>query len=310
MSSSSNQSESSRRPDRPPHLVGEARPSGARQKVVDEPTERFMGFFGHLDELRGRLMRSLYVFFAGFIGFYFVSDRLLGFLKAPLFAVLPPEKQQLYFTSLFENFLTHLKISGYASLLFLSPYYFYELWKFIAPGLYPRERKWVFPFVAATTVFFLSGAFFAYFVLFPVGFKFFVTYGSASDVPLLTMDSYYSTCLKLMLLFGVAFELPVIVSLLGILGVVSSKQLKDSRRNAILALTIVSAFFAPPDAVSMLILLAPLILMYEGAIWVVVFYERRKPHNAPSLEKAVAAFEQPKGPKENDPWRGSSDQFH
>jgi sec-independent protein translocase protein TatC len=228
-----------------------------------------MSFFEHADELRQRFMRALMVFMAGFVGCYFVSDNLLAVLRKPLFDVLPVGQQKLYFTSLFENFMTHLKISGYASLLFLSPYFFWEIWGFIAPGLKERERKWVVPFVSVASIFFLSGAAFAYYVLFPVGFKFFVTYGAPSDVPLLTIDSYYGTCLKLMLLFGLSFELPVFVVLLGALGLVDAATLRLHRRTAILIITVAAALFAPPDAVSMLMLGGPLILMYEGSIWVV-----------------------------------------
>lgn len=228
-----------------------------------------MSFYDHFDELRMRFMRCLIVFFLGFIGCYFLAEPILGILRKPLFDAMPPEQRKLYFTSLFENFMTHLKIGGYASLFLFSPFFFYQFWAFISPGLYPKERKMVFPFVFAATLFFVGGACFAYFVLFPVGFKYFVTYGGPSDVPLLTIDSYYGTCLKLLLLFGLAFELPVIICLLGFLGLVDATFLRQQRRNAILVITVLSALFAPPDAVSMLLLGVPLVLLYEGAIWVV-----------------------------------------
>jgi sec-independent protein translocase protein TatC len=228
-----------------------------------------MGFYDHFEELRDRLMKSLIAFFVGFIGLYFVSEPILAFLRRPLFNALPVDQQKLYFTSLFENFLTHLKVSGYASLFVCSPFIFYQLWKFISPGLYDREKRLVLPFVSAATVFFIGGAAFAYGVLFPVGFKYFVQYGGPADVPLLTIDSYYSTCMKLMLLFGLAFELPVLISLLGALGVIDSEMLRKNRKTAILGITILSALFAPPDAMSMILLGTPLILLYELSIFVV-----------------------------------------
>lgn len=230
---------------------------------------RNMSFWEHMEELRSRLIRCLWVFVLGFGICYYFSDPLLAILRAPLFHALPAGQRKLYFTGLFENFMTHLKISGIASIFLFSPYYFRELWGFIEPGLLQREKKLVVPFVTAATVFFLGGASFAYFVLFPVGFRYFVSYGAPSDVPLLTIDSYYTTCLKLLLLFGLAFELPVLVCLFGYLGLVDAATLKRQRRNAILGISVIAALFAPPDAVSMLILAAPLILLYEVSIWVV-----------------------------------------
>jgi sec-independent protein translocase protein TatC len=237
--------------------------------MSQQKSMRSMSFYDHFDELRVRLMRCLTVFFLGFIGCYFVAEPILAVLRKPLFDVMPPDQRRLYFTSLFENFMTHLKIGGYASLFLFSPFYFYQVWGFIAPGLYPRERRMVVPFVSAATFFFIGGACFAYFVLFPVGFKYFVTYGGPTDIPLLTIDAYYSTTLKLLLLFGLAFELPVFVCLLGFLGLVDAALLRLHRRTAIMIISVLAALFAPPDAVSMLILGIPLIFLYEGSIWVV-----------------------------------------
>ena len=228
-----------------------------------------MGVFDHLEELRVRFMRCLYIFVAGFVGCYFLVEPMLEFLRRPLFAALPPEQQKLYFTSLFENFLTHLKVAGYGSLIFLSPLYFLEFWKFIAPALKPRERRYVIPFVLSGALFFVGGAAFAYFVLFPIGFRYFMEYGGPADVPLLTISSYYDTCLRLMLLFGLAFEFPVVLVFLGWLRVVSPEGLRAHRRTAIMGITIAAAVIAPPDAMSMLLLMAPLVILYELAILVV-----------------------------------------
>jgi len=248
-----------------------------------------MGVFDHIEELRRHFMRCLYVFVGGFALFYGLGEYILEFLRRPLFAALPPEQQKLYFTSLFENFLTHLKVAGYGSLIFCSPYYFYEFWKFIAPGLRANERKWAMPFVLAGALFFIFGAAFAYYVLFPLGFKYFVQYGGPSDVPLLTIANYYDTCLKLMLLFGLAFELPVLLVFLGWLGVVTPAGLRAQRRNAILGITVVSALVAPPDAMSMILLMVPLILLYEAAILVIGLLKR----NEPSLEVAPVPEKHP-----------------
>ena len=234
-----------------------------------------MPFLDHLDELRARLIRCVWVFFIGFIVCYSVSETIMGVLSKPLFDVMPPDQQKLYFTSLFENFLTHLKISGYASLFLFSPFFLYQLWAFIAPGLYDTEKKMAFPFVAVATLFFLGGAGFAYFFVFPLGFKFFINYGSASDTPILTIDSYYGTVLKLLLVFGLAFEFPVIIGLLGMLGVVDAPFLRKHRGSFIIGITVCCALFAPPDAISMLMMMAPMLLLFEVAIGFVARFGKK-----------------------------------
>lgn len=231
-------------------------------------------FLSHLEEFRTRFIRCLTVFLIGCLLSYGFSEKILDFLKKPLFEVVSQEQQKLYFTHLFENFLVHLKIAGYASLFFLSPYYFYQLWAFVAPGLYPKEKRWVLGGSLAASVFFLLGACFAYRVLFPVGFRYFISYGTSSDIPLITMDAYYTTCLRLMLVFGLAFELPICLCFFGALGWIQTDFLKQHRRTAIVLIAFFSALFAPPDALSMLLLGGPLILFYELAIWAIPLLRR------------------------------------
>ena len=257
-----------------------------------------MGFWQHLDELKVRLKKALMVFFIGVgICYEYTNKYVFQFLQKPLFDALPENQHKLYFTSLFENFLTHLKIAGYSSVFLVSPYLFYQIWAFIAPGLHPRERKLVVPFILATTFFFLAGGAFSYYVLMPVGFKYFVQYGLPTDAPLLTIESYYSTCLKLMFMFGVAFELPVLMVTLGYFGILNSEMLRTHRKNAIIAITVVAAFIAPPDAISMLLLMAPLYLMYEGSAFVISIFEKKRRLN----QKDVVPAEPP-----YDPFNGQS----
>ncbi len=228
-----------------------------------------MAFWDHMDELRAKVVQCLYVFFAGFIAAYFLSDHLLDWLREPLFKYLPEGKRHLYYTGLFENFFVHLRVSGYASLLFLSPVYFLIIWKFISPGLTQKERKNALPFAIAASFFFLVGAAFAYFVLFPAGVKYFLSYGTAAEVAWLTLESYISLVLKILFGFGLAFELPVLLVLFAKLGIVTPSSMRAHRRTALIVITIVAAFVAPPDAVSMLLMMAPLYVLYEGAIFVI-----------------------------------------
>jgi len=230
-------------------------------------------FWDHLEELRDRLMRCLYALLVASLAGYSVRIPILEFLKAPLFAALPPEKRNLYFTGLFESFFNHLQISLLAGVFIGSPFFLYQIWSFVSPGLHQHEKKLALPFIAAGTVFFFLGAAFAYYLVLPIGFKFFVEFGYPMDVPMITVKEYFSTLFRLLLLFGVSFELPVILVLLARLGLISHALLVDHRRTAIIAITIVSAFFAPPDVLSMLLMMAPLYLFFEGAVWVIKWME-------------------------------------
>ncbi len=241
-----------------------------------------MGFWEHLDELRERAIKCLWVFFLGFLGLYFVSDHILDLLREPLFSQLPEAQRHLYYTGLFENFLVHLKVSAYSSVFLFSPVYVYILWGFVAPGLTDQEKKHIKPFVMGGAFFFLIGVSFAYFVLFPAGVEYFLAYGTSAEVALLTLDAYVSVVLKILMGFGICFELPVIIVLLAELGVLSADQLEKQRRIAVIVIAINSAIVAPPDAISMLMLMAPLYLLFEGSIVVVKFLHKRR------LEKNTA----------------------
>jgi sec-independent protein translocase protein TatC len=250
--------------------------------ATDEP-KNGMGLTDHLEELRSRLMKCIWVFMLGFAFCYFVSNPwVFAILQKPLFDALPEDQRKLYFTGIFENFLTHLKVAGYSSLLIFSPYFLYQIWAFISPGLYHKEKKFIVPFIIFAVIFFSMGSSFAYFFILPLGFKYFISTASATEVPILTIEQYYSTCMKMLTLFGLAFELPLVIVFLGYMGLVDAEGLRRNRRTAIIAITVVSAVVAPPDAISMLLLMAPLILLYELATYVVAWLERkRNPNPAP-----------------------------
>jgi sec-independent protein translocase protein TatC len=239
-------------------------------------------FWDHLDELRKRLMICLYGLLVTSVAGYMVRIPILEFLKAPLFSALPPDKRNLYFTGLFESFFNHLQISILAGVFIGSPFFLYQIWAFVSPGLHKHEKKLVMPFIIAGTIFFFLGAAFAYYVVLPVGFKFFIEFGAPMDVPMITVKEYFSVLFRLLLLFGASFELPVVLVLLAKIGLVNHAMLVAHRRTAIIAITVLSALFAPPDVMSMLMMMAPLYVFFEGALQVIKLMEKKK---APRAER-------------------------
>jgi sec-independent protein translocase protein TatC len=243
-----------------------------------EKTEK--PFWDHLEELRSRLMSCLHVLLLASVVGYFFRMPILEFLKAPLFKALPPDKQHLYFTGLFESFFNHLQISLLAGVFIGSPYFLYQISAFVGPGLHAHEKKLALPFILAGTLFFFLGAAFAYYLVLPVGFRFFLEFGQPMDLPMITVKEYFSVLFRLLLLFGASFELPVVLVLLAKLGLVSHGFLVAQRRNAIIAITLVCAMFAPPDIMSMLMMMAPLYVFFEGAIQVIRLMEKKKASQA------------------------------
>jgi sec-independent protein translocase protein TatC len=233
-------------------------------------------FWDHLEELRDRLMKCLYVLLATSTIGYLVRVPILEFLKAPLFRALPADKQHLYFTGLFDSFFNALQVALIAGVFIGSPYFIYQISAFVGPGLHKHERAVAMPFVIAGTIFFFAGAAFAYYLVLPVGFKFFLEFGQPMDVPLITVKEYFTILYRLLLLFGASFELPVVLVLLAKVGVLSHATLVAHRRTAVIAITLTCAMFAPPDIMSMLLMMAPLYVFFEGAIQVIRVMEKRK----------------------------------
>jgi sec-independent protein translocase protein TatC len=221
---------------------------------------------GHLEDLRHRLIAVSWILLGGFAACYGFSERIFNFLRAPILPFLPAEDKSLHFTGVFEKFMAHVKVSFLAGVALTSPFWLYQVWKFIAPGLYARERKMAVSFVTAGIALFFGGSAFAYYVVFPMAFHFLIGFGGDTDKPMITINEYLEFVFKFFLAFGVTFEIPVVLTFLGMMGLIDYKFLRKNRRWAIVILAVVSAVVTPPDVVSMLALLAPLILLYEISI--------------------------------------------
>ncbi|OPY90830.1 MAG: Sec-independent protein translocase protein TatC [Syntrophus sp. PtaU1.Bin208] len=233
----------------------------------------------HLEELRKRLVRVLIALAIGFSLCYAFKEQLFQIVTYPLLEVLP-KNSFMVFTSLPEAFFTYMKISFFASLILTSPYILLEIWKFISPGLYPQEKKYVFPFVFFSTILFAGGVLFGYFVALPPAFKFFVSFSSDFLKPMVSMREYLALALKLLLAFGLCFELPVFVFFLTKIGIVNARMLSSQRRYAILIIFIAAAVLTPsPDVVSQLLMAGPLMVLYEISI-VVARFAARKPRES------------------------------
>jgi sec-independent protein translocase protein TatC len=238
-------------------------------------SDQKMPFTAHLAELRKRLIICFVAIGVGFLIAYAFSFQIFEWLVQPLIGVLPPG-DKLVFTALPEAFFIYIKTSFIAGIVLASPIIFYELWMFVAPGLYQKEKRFVIPFVIISSFLFVGGALFGYYVVFPVGFRFLVGFSTENIRALPSLQLYLSFCLKLLVGFGLVFELPVLAFFLGWAGIVNSKMMAQNRRIAILMVFILSAIITPPDVVSQIMLAVPLYLLYEISIIIVRLTGRRK----------------------------------
>jgi sec-independent protein translocase protein TatC len=272
-------------PPMPPESTTPPPPSGGSGDMKEAP------LLEHLVELRTRLVRCLIAVGVGFAACYAFAERLLDILLKPLTDVMPAGSK-LIATSLPETFFTVMKLAMVAGIFVASPYIFYQLWKFAAPGLYKEERKIIVPVAISSAICFVGGALFGYFIVFPFGFKFFVDYASDYITVMPTISAYFSLAVTLLFAFGLIFELPVFIFFLTSLGLVSTKALRKFRRWAILLSFIVAAILTPtPDAINQLLMAGPMVVLYELGIWVSWFVDKsRKEEKArKEQEKAEAA---------------------
>ncbi|MBN2420340.1 MAG: twin-arginine translocase subunit TatC [Deltaproteobacteria bacterium] len=238
----------------------------------DEAKQPFMS---HLEELRKRLINAFIAIGIGCCCAFYFSEDLFEILMKPLTKELP-EGQTLIFTGLTEMFFTYLKTALVAGILVASPVVFHQAWKFIAPGLYQNEKRYVIPFVISSTILFVGGALFGYFLVFPYGFQFFLGFETETIRAMPSVKEYFSLATRLLLAFGIVFELPVVMFFLSKMGVVTVPFLKKNRKYAILLSFIIAAILTPPDPTTQCMMAVPLIVLFELGIFVARFARPEK----------------------------------
>jgi sec-independent protein translocase protein TatC len=218
-------------------------------------------FTDHLDELRHRLIISLVGVGLGFAISYGFSQQLLLILQRPM-------PTRLVFIAPTEAFFVNLKVAFFAGLFLSVPLLLFQVWKFVAPGLYEHERRYSYPFLIISTILFLIGAIFAYGVILPIALRFLIAQGGDLWQPTITLSNYLSFCMRLILAAGLVFEFPVLMYFLAKIGVVTPEFLVKNRKYALLAAFVISAILTPPDVFSQVLLAVPLFLLFEVSIFV------------------------------------------
>jgi sec-independent protein translocase protein TatC len=251
--------------------------------ILKDLDDRQMPLLDHLIELRNRLIYSCAAVLIGFLICYFFSEQIYAFLVRPLANAYHGQTgRRMIYTGLTEAFFTYVKVAFWAGAFVTFPFIATQLWLFIAPGLYRTEKQAFLPFLIATPVLFFIGGAVAYYIIFPLAWRFFLSFETPGGDGMLPIQlearvaEYLSLVMKLIFAFGLSFELPVALTLMGRVGLITAEQLARNRRYAIVAVFAVAAVLTPPDVVSQIGLAVPILVLYELSIIAVRMVERRR----------------------------------
>lgn len=270
-----------RQPHRPQNQMSDVNPDD--QALIEASRAPLIE---HLIELRGRLMRIIIVVFVAFIGCYFFAEQIYAFLVQPYADVVGADSgKRLIFTALQETFFTYVKVAFWGAVCVSFPLIAWQVYAFVAPGLYKHERMAFLPFLAATPVLFIAGASLVYYGVMPLAIEFFLSFETSGGQTGLAIEleakvgEYLALVMKLIFAFGLAFQLPVVLGLLARAGIITSAWLREKRKYAVIAVFAAAAILTPPDPISQVGLALPILVLYEISIWLAKWIEKKADAN-------------------------------